>query len=124
MPAVNQVELHPRFPQARMREVHERLGIRTEAWSPMGKRRAPLEEGAVTAAAAAHGVSPGQVILRWHVQLGSLPIPKSADPQRQRAEPRRLRLRAHRRRRWTPISGLAEDDGRLFGGDPDTHEEM
>ena len=82
-PAVNQVELHPRFPQARMRAVHERLGIRTEAWSPMGKRRAPLEEAAVTTAAATHDVSPGQVILRWHVQIGSLPIPKSADPHRQ-----------------------------------------
>ena len=83
-PAVNQIELHPRFPQDEMRKVHEQLGIRTEAWSPMGKRRAPLEEPAVTSAAARLGVSPGQVILRWHVQLGSLPIPKSADPERQR----------------------------------------
>ena len=122
-PAVNQVELHPRFPQAGMREVHERLGIRTEAWSPMGKRRAPLEETAVTAAAEAHDVTPGQVILRWHVQLGSLPIPKSADPQRQAQNLDVFGFEL------TPaevdaISGLAEDDGRLFGGDPDTHEEM
>ena len=95
-PAVNQVELHPRFPQAGMREVHERLGIRTEAWSPMGKRRAPLDESAVTTAAEAHGVSPGQVILRWHVQLGSLPIPKSGRPAATGAEPRRVRLRADR----------------------------
>ncbi len=123
VPVVNQVELHPRFPQKRMREVHERLGIRTEAWSPMGKRRAPLEEHAVTAAAEAHGVTPGQVILRWHVQLGSLPIPKSADPLRQA---RNLDVFGFE---LTPaevdaIGGLAEDDGRLFGGDPDTHEEM
>ena len=123
VPAVNQVELHPRFPQAGMREVHERLGVRTEAWSPMGKRRAPLEESAVTAAAEAHGVSPGQVILRWHVQLGSLPIPKSADPQRQRQnlDVFGFELTAEE---VDAISGLAEDDGRLFGGDPDTHEEM
>ncbi len=66
-PAVNQIELHPRFPQQRMRDVHERLGVRTEAWSPMGKRRAPLEESAVTAAVQAYDVTPGQVILRWHV---------------------------------------------------------
>ena len=123
VPVVNQVELHPRFPQKRMREVHERLGVRTEAWSPMGKRRAPLEEHAVTAAAEAHGVTPGQVILRWHVQLGSLPIPKSADPLRQA---RNLDVFGFE---LTPaevdaIGGLAEDDGRLFGGDPDTHEEM
>src|SRR3954453_21624565 len=51
-PAVNQIELHPRFPQAELRDVHQRLGIRTEAWSPMGKRNAPLEEEAVTKAAA------------------------------------------------------------------------
>ena len=123
VPVVNQVELHPRFPQAGMREVHERLGVRTEAWSPMGKRRAPLEEGGVTAAAQAHGVSPGQVILRWHVQLGSLPIPKSADPQRQRENLDVFGFELTSEE-MDAISGLAEDDGRLFGGDPDTHEEM
>jgi 2,5-diketo-D-gluconate reductase A len=122
-PAVNQVELHPRFPQAGMREVHERLGVRTEAWSPMGKRRAPLEEAAVTAAAAAHDVSPGQVILRWHVQLGSLPIPKSADPRRQ-AENLDVFGFELTPEEMDAITALGEDDGRLFGGDPDSHEEM
>lgn len=122
-PAVNQVELHPRFPQERMREVHEELGIRTEAWSPMGKRRAPLDEDAVTAAAEAHGVSPGQVVLRWHVQLGSLPIPKSADPgrQAQNLDVFGFELTDDE---VAAVSALAEADGRLFGGDPDTHEEM
>ena len=122
-PAVNQIELHPYFPQAEMRAVHERLGIRTEAWSPMGKRRAPLEEDAVRAAAEAHGVSPGQVILRWHVQLGSLPIPKSADPHRQ-AQNLDVFGFELTEAEMGAISGLAEADGRLFGGDPDTHEEM
>ena len=122
-PAVNQVELHPRFPQDDLREVHDRLGIRTEAWSPLGKRRAPLDEDAVTAAATAHGVSPGQVILRWHVQLGSLPIPKSADPARQ-AQNLDVFGFELTEAEMAAISGLAEDDGRLFGGDPDTHEEM
>lgn len=121
-PAVNQVELHPRFPQEQMRAVHERLGIRTEAWSPMGKRRAPLDEPVVTAPAERLGVTPGQVILRWHVQLGSVPIPKSANPERQRQnlDVFGFELTAGE---MTAISGLAEDDGRLFGGDPDTHEE-
>jgi 2,5-diketo-D-gluconate reductase A len=122
-PAVNQVELHPRFPQDELRRVHERLGIRTEAWSPMGKRRAPLDEDAVTAAADAHGVSPGQVILRWHVQLGSLPIPKSADPERQRQNLDAFGFELTDAE-MAAVSGLAEPDGRLFGGDPDTHEEM
>jgi 2,5-diketo-D-gluconate reductase A len=123
VPAVNQVELHPRFPQEQMRAVHERLGIRTEAWSPMGKRRAPLEEESVRTAAEAHGVSPGQVILRWHVQLGSLPIPKSADPARQ-AQNLDVFGFELTDDEMSAISALAEADGRLFGGDPDTHEEM
>ncbi len=123
VPAVNQVELHPRFPQERMREVHARLGIVTEAWSPMGKRRAPLDEDAVTSAAQAHGVAPGQVILRWHVQLGTLPIPKSADPARQRQNLDVFGFELTDAE-VAAIGALAEDDGRLFGGDPDTHEEM
>jgi 2,5-diketo-D-gluconate reductase A len=122
-PAVNQVELHPRFPQEDLRRVHERLGIRTEAWSPMGKRRAPLDEDAVTSAADAHGVSPGQVILRWHVQLGSLPIPKSADPERQ-AQNLDVFGFELTEAEVAAVSALAEPDGRLFGGAPDTHEEM
>jgi 2,5-diketo-D-gluconate reductase A len=122
-PAVNQIELHPRFPQAEMRAVHERLGIRTEAWSPMGKRNAPLEEDSVTQAASRLGVTPGQVILRWHVQLGSLPIPKSANSERQRQN---LDLFGFEltQAEVDAISALGKPDGRLFGGDPETHEEM
>jgi len=122
-PAVNQIEMHPRFPQAEMRAVHERLGIRTEAWSPMGKRQAPLEEQAVTAAAKAHGVTPGQVILRWHLQLGSLPIPKSATPARQQQNLDVFGFELTDAE-VAAISALGVPDGRLFGGDPDTHEEM
>jgi 2,5-diketo-D-gluconate reductase A len=103
--------------------VHERLGIRTEAWSPMGKRNAPLEEDPVTAAAGRLGVTSGQVILRWHVQLGSLPIPKSANAERQRQN---LDLFGFEltQDEVDAISALGKPDGRLFGGDPDTHEEM
>ncbi len=122
-PAVNQVELHPRFPQEEMRRVHDRLGIRTEAWSPMGKHQAPLEEPAVVRAAARHGVTAGQVILRWHVELGSLPIPKSADPERQRQNLDLFGF-ALSAQEIADITALADPDGRLFGGDPDHHEEM
>jgi diketogulonate reductase-like aldo/keto reductase len=122
-PAVNQVELHPYFPQARMRAVHERLGIQTESWSPLGKRNAPFAEPAVAAAAERHGVTPGQVILRWQVQVGSIPIPKSATPERQR-----LNLDVFgfelTHDEVAAIGALGRADGRLFGGDPDTHEEM
>lgn len=122
-PAVNQVELHPRFPQAELRQVHERLGIRTEAWSPMGKRRAPLEEESVTRAAERLGVTTGQVILRWHVQIGSLPIPKSSNPERQRQNLDVFGFELTDEE-VAGIFALGEHDGRLFGGDPDVHEEM
>jgi 2,5-diketo-D-gluconate reductase A len=122
-PAVNQIELHPYFPQAEMRAVHERLGIRTESWSPLGKRQAPFTEPPVADAAQRHGVTPGQVILRWQVQLGAIPIPKSATPERQRQnlDVFGFELSADE---VAAISGLGRAHGRLFGGDPDTHEEM
>jgi diketogulonate reductase-like aldo/keto reductase len=122
-PALNQVELHPYFPQSALRAVHERLGIRTQAWSPLGKRSAPYDEPAVADAAAAHGVSPAQVILRWHLQLGSMPLPKSATPERQRQN---LDLHGFQLtdEQVAAINALGRPDGRLFGGDPDTHEEL
>jgi diketogulonate reductase-like aldo/keto reductase len=122
-PAVNQIELHPYFPQAQMRAVNERRGIRTQAWSPMGKRQAPFGEPPVADAAAAHSVTPGQVILRWHVQLASLPLPKSAAPERQRQNLDVFGFELSDTE-MDAITGLGRDDGRLFGGDPDTHEEM
>ncbi|MDN5765416.1 MAG: aldo/keto reductase [Humibacillus sp.] len=123
VPVVNQIELHPLFPQVGMRKVHERLGIRTEAWSPLGKRSAPFDAEPVAAAAAAHRVTPAQVVLRWQLQLGVVPLPKSADPDRQRTN---LDLFGFE---LTPaeldaVAGLARPDGRLFDGDPETHEEM
>ncbi len=122
-PAVNQIELHPYFPQAEMRGVDERLGIRTEAWSPLGKRQAPFAEPAVADAAQRHGVTPGQVILRWHVQLGSIPIPKSATPERQRQNLDVFGFELSEDE-VAAITALGRPDGRLFGGDPDIHEEM
>ncbi len=80
-PTVNQVELHPRFQQAELRAVHAELGIATEAWSPLGQGRS-LGEPALLAVAARHGVSAAQVVLRWHLQLGTVVIPKSVTPAR------------------------------------------
>ena len=123
MPALNQVELHPFFPQVELRAFHEQHGIVTEAWSPLGKA-APVKESAPVAGAAdAHGVTPAQVILRWHQQIGSLPIPKSADPQRQR-ENLDLGGFTLTDEEVAAITGLGRPDGRLFGGDPEMHEEM
>lgn len=123
MPAVNQVEMHPFFPQTELRAFHAEHGIVTEAWSPLGKA-APVKESApVAEAAQAHGVTPAQVILRWHLQLGAVPIPKSGNPGRQREN---LDLGGFTLTddEVAAITALGRPDGRLFGGDPTTHEEM
>jgi diketogulonate reductase-like aldo/keto reductase len=122
-PAVNQVELHPLFPQQHLRAVHGRLGVRTESWSPLGKQQAPFSEAPVRAAAEKYAVSPAQVILRWQVQLGAVPIPKSATPERQRANLDVFSF-ALTDEEVAAITALGRPDGRLFGGDPDTHEEQ
>ncbi|MFZ4895951.1 aldo/keto reductase [Plantibacter sp. Mn2098] len=123
LPAVNQVELHPYFPQEELLEYHTANGIQTEAWSPLGKRNAPFEEGPVAVAAAAHDVTPAQVILRWHHQRGVLPIPKSGDPVRQRTNIDLFGF-ALTDDEVEAITGLGHAGGRLFDGDPNTHEEM
>jgi len=122
-PVLNQIELHPYFPQVQMREVDAGLGVLTESWSPMGKRQAPFAEPVVTAAADAHGVSPGQVVLRWQLQLGTLPIPlsRNASRQRENLDLDGFELTAEE---VAAITALGRPDGRLFGGDPDTHEEF
>ena len=81
VPAVNQVELHPRFQQAELRRFHTERGIATEAWSPLAQG-AVLGDDAVTELASAHGKTPAQVVLRWHLQLGNVVIPKSVTPER------------------------------------------
>jgi len=80
-PSVNQVELHPNFQQAGLRREHEQLGIATEAWSPLAQG-AVLDDPVIARIAEAHGKTPGQVVLRWHLQLGNVVIPKSVTPER------------------------------------------
>ncbi|WP_244928170.1 aldo/keto reductase [Nocardioides sp. W7] len=121
-PVVNQIELHPYFPQREMRAVHDRLGIQTESWSPLGKRQAPFTEPPVVSAARRYDVSASQVILRWQLQLGSIPIPKSATPERQRSNLDVFSFDLTEAE-VEAITALGRPDGRLFDGDPDTHEE-
>ncbi|MEV7611706.1 aldo/keto reductase [Streptomyces sp. NPDC089799] len=82
VPAVNQVELHPLFPQEELRAVHTELGIATEAWSPLGQGKELLALPEVAAVARKHGRTAAQVVLRWHVQHGVIAIPKSVTPSR------------------------------------------
>jgi diketogulonate reductase-like aldo/keto reductase len=120
-PTVNQVELHPYFPQGPLRAFHAQHGIRTESWSPLARRTELLNEQLLRELAAVYDVTPTQIVLRWHTQLGSTPIPKSADADRQRenADVFGFELTEDQ---VAAISAL--ERGRLWGGDPNTHEEM
>jgi 2,5-diketo-D-gluconate reductase A len=82
VPTVNQIELHPGFAQDELRAFHERHGIVTESWSPLGRGHGLLDNPAVTSIADAHGKTPAQVVLRWHLQLGCAVIPKSTHAER------------------------------------------
>ncbi len=81
VPAVNQVEVHPWFANAEVRELDAAHGIVTEAWSPLGRGRV-LDDPTITRIAAARSRTPAQVVLRWHVQNGHVVFPKSATPSR------------------------------------------
>jgi 2,5-diketo-D-gluconate reductase A len=81
VPAVNQIELHPRLQQAELRRFHAEHGIVTEAWSPLGKGQL-LDDPVIEKIASAHDRTPAQVVLRWHIQLGNVVIPKSVTPSR------------------------------------------
>jgi len=80
-PTINQIELHPRFQQAELRAWHAEHGIATEDWSPLAQGEV-LSDEAIVGIAERHGKTPAQVILRWHIQLGSVVIPKSVTPER------------------------------------------
>ena len=95
VPVINQVESHPWLPQHGLRAFHAEHGIVTQAWSPLGRSRV-LEDPAIGRIAAAHGVSPAQAIIRWHLQLGGALIPKST--------------RAHRLRENLDVDGFTLDD--------------
>ncbi|WP_329161316.1 aldo/keto reductase [Streptomyces anulatus] len=120
LPSVNQVEMHPLLPQEELRAVHAAKGIVTESWSPLARGREVLEDPSIVAIAEDHGVSPGQVVLRWHTQLGAVPIPKSADPGRQRENLDLFGFELTAQELTTIASGRQ----RRFGGDPESHEEF
>jgi 2,5-diketo-D-gluconate reductase A len=82
IPAVNQIELHPRLVQSDLRSFHRERGIVTEAWSPLSRGGDLLEEPVLVEIAREHGRTAAQVVLRWHVQIGNVVIPKSVTPSR------------------------------------------
>ncbi|MFD4469646.1 aldo/keto reductase [Rhodococcus sp. NPDC058505] len=119
VPVVNQVEVHPDFAQAELRAVHAELGIVTEAWSPLGQGKGLLDDPVLARIAEKHQRSTAQVVLRWHLQLGTVVIPKSVTPYRirQNIELFDFELDADD---LAVIAGL--DAGNRLGGDPATFD--
>jgi 2,5-diketo-D-gluconate reductase A len=117
VPAVNQIELHPRLPQAELRAYHRENAIATEAWSPLFQGGDLLDERVLADLAARHGKTPAQVVLRWHVQLGNIVFPKSSTPARiaENIDVFDFELSAQD---MEAIGGL--DTGTRRGPDPDT----
>jgi diketogulonate reductase-like aldo/keto reductase len=103
-----------------MRAADAERGVLTQSWSPLGRGRGILAAKPVADAAARLDRSPGQVVLRWHVQLGTVPIPKSAAPQRQQENLDVFDFTLTDEE-MAGISSLGRD---RFGGDPMTHEEF
>lgn len=122
-PSVNQIELHPYFNQAEQRAADRARGVLTQAWTPIGKGRALLDEAPIVALADKYGRSRAQIVLRWHVQLGVLPIPKSATPARQ-LENLDVEGFELTDADMASINALTRADGRFFDGDPRVHEEF
>jgi diketogulonate reductase-like aldo/keto reductase len=122
-PAVNQIELHPYFPQDEQRAYDADHGIITEAWSPLGRASDMLQDPVLTGIASAHGVGVGEVILAWHARLGVVPIPKASSPERQRANLAAVDLTLSDDD-VAAIAALARPDGRIADQDPAVYEEL
>ncbi|WP_460795587.1 aldo/keto reductase [Microbacterium sp. GXF0217] len=122
LPVVNQIELHPYFPQTEQLAYHREHGILTEAWSPLGRARDLVHESVITEIAAAHGISPVQTILAWHVAREVVSIPKASSVEHQQSNLAAASV-ALADAEVDAITALGREDGRLFDADPRTHEE-
>ena len=121
-PVVNQIEVHPYFPQEEQLAYHREHGILTEAWSPLGRAQQLLDESVIREVAAAHDITPAQTVLAWHVARGTVSIPKASSLEHQAANLASAETSLDDAE-VAAITALGRADGRLFGGDPRTHEE-
>lgn len=122
-PSVNQIELHPYFPQHEQLAWHQAHGIATQSWSPLGRANHLLKDPALQALAQRLDKSLVQVILRWHHQLGAVPLPKASSPERQQ-ENLDIFDFALADADMALIAKLATPDGRTFDQDPAHYEEF
>jgi diketogulonate reductase-like aldo/keto reductase len=124
---VNQIELHPRFPQEEQLAYHRERGIVTQAWSPIGRPGtgpdSVLDDPVVLEVAAAHGISATQAVLAWHAARGVVPLPKSQNAERQRENlaAAEVSLTADE---VASLTALGRADGRLKDQDPAVYEEF
>jgi diketogulonate reductase-like aldo/keto reductase len=123
LPALNQIELHPYFPQTEQLAYHAANGIVTESWSPLGRGTDLLSNPVIVAVAAEHDVTPAQAILAWHVRVGALPIPKSKSLERQRENLDVFEV-ALTDEDMERIGSLARPDGRVANQDPSVYQEF
>ena len=121
-PVVNQIEVHPYFPQEEQLAYHREHGILTEAWSPLGRAKQLLDESVIGEIAAAHSITPAQTVLAWHVARGTVSIPKASSLEHQAANLASAETELDEAE-VSAITALGRPDGRLFGADPRTHEE-
>ncbi|KGH56848.1 aldo/keto reductase [Oenococcus oeni] len=122
-PAVNQIEVHPYWVQEDMLAANKSRGIVSEAWSPLGRGSAALKEDIIKNLADKYGKNTGQIILRWHIQRGIIPLPKSSSliHQRSNIDIFDFSLTSSE---IEQINALNRSDGRVDGQDPNTYEEF
>ncbi|WP_454857737.1 aldo/keto reductase [Promicromonospora soli] len=123
LPVVNQIELHPYFPQTEALAFHREHGILTESWSPIGRGNDLLDHPVVTELARRHEVTPAQVVLAWHVARGAIPLPKAAGRARQRENLAVFGV-VLTDEDVARLTALGRPDGRTSNQDPATYEEL
>ncbi|EPE60777.1 2,5-diketo-D-gluconic acid reductase B [Exiguobacterium sp. S17] len=122
-PVINQIELHPYFSQVEQRQADKERGIITEAWSPLSRARTVIHDETITELANQKGKTVSQVILRWHVQLGVIPLPRSSSELHQQENLAIFNFELTEEEMET-INALTKPDGRIDNQDPREYEEF
>ena len=123
LPVVNQIELHPYFNQKEMIQFHQQKGVLTQAWSPLGRDNGVMEEAVLRQLAEKYDKTPAQIILKWHIQNGVMPIPKATSAQRQQENLNVFNFYITDEDIQL-INQLTKKDGRRKGQDPAVYEEF
>ncbi len=122
-PVINQIEMHPYFPQVEQRAYNSALGIVTQAWSPLGRAGDLLADPVLVEIAARTGLPVGQLVLAWAVQSGAMPLPKASSAQRQRENLAAADVLLDDDD-LAAITALGRPDGRTNDQDPSRHQEF